>query len=167
MYRKYLAFTVSYLWGYHYLPGTKPPLLETLPLMLNHVDIKVFLWLTRHDMSGNIQPGSKMELVKGLHTATNSQAEEGMKRRGGGDMFGYSGFNGDGGQRQSCAEFPARLFCHFSLSRARGVYYRRWLLTCERRIKPPNKPLSWCCSSLFITDIRLFKGQVWLKAANN
>lgn len=33
-------------------------------------------------MSGNIQPGSKMELVKGLHTATNSQTEEGLKRRG-------------------------------------------------------------------------------------
>lgn len=31
-------------------------------------------------MSGNIQPGSKMELVKGLHTTTNSQAEQGLKR---------------------------------------------------------------------------------------
>lgn len=66
-------------------------LLGTLPLMLNHVDIKVFLWLTRHDMSGNIQPGSKMELVKGLHTTTNSQAEQGMRRRR--NMFSYSDFN--------------------------------------------------------------------------
>lgn len=86
-------------------------LLGTLPLMLNHVDIKVFLWLTRHDMSGNIQPGSKMELVKGLHTTTNSQAEQGMRRKR--NMLSYSDFNRGEGQRQFCAEFSSRLLLSF------------------------------------------------------
>lgn len=78
--RMYLAFTISHLWGYYYLSGTKPCFRNPPPLMLNHVDIKVFPWLTRHDICGNIQPRSKMELVKGLYTTTNSQTEEGTKR---------------------------------------------------------------------------------------
>ena len=57
------------------------PFLESVPLMLNHVDIKVFPWLTRHDIFGNIQPRSKMELIKGLHTTTNSWEKKGIEKK--------------------------------------------------------------------------------------
>lgn len=70
------SFTGILLPLWHWAPFSEP-----VPLMLNHVDIKVFPWLTRHDMSGNIQPRSKMELVKGLHTTTNSLREKGIKRK--------------------------------------------------------------------------------------
>lgn len=138
-------------------------LLGALPLMLNHVDIKVFLWLTRHDMSGNIQPGSKMELVKGLHTTTNAQTEQGMKRKK--TCLVTQTSIETGTKTVLCRvlneallsfQFIVWKLCLLEImtfKRRREQWEGRW------KMNPPNKPLFFCSSS----DFRATPWFLWVR----